>query len=247
MVVVSYIIGVLCILYCLVIGLFIAHGTNFFLMWGVVGIVFIAFGALWKGGVLFRLPMWIKVLSTGAVGVGIILFLVIEGLIVNSFFMKETKQLDYLVVLGAQLKESGPSRVLQLRLDKAYDYLIEHPDTKVIVSGGQGANEPDTEAEGMYQYLVKKGISPERIIKEDKSRNTSENINFSSEFFEKESQRIGIVTNNFHVFRAVGLAKYAGYQDVCGIPAPSEWYMLPNNMFREFFGVVKDFFVGNLR
>ena len=51
-------------------------------------------------------------------------------------------------------EENGPSRALQLRLDTAYDYLVENPDTIVIVSGGKGSNEPVSEAQGMYEYLA---------------------------------------------------------------------------------------------
>ncbi len=57
------------------------------------------------------------------------------------------------------MKAHGPSRVLQMRLDKAYDYLTENPDTIVIVSGGQGPDEHVSEAQGMYDYLVEKGIA----------------------------------------------------------------------------------------
>ena len=241
-----YILGGICVLYCLVIGLFVGHGTNFFLIWGVMGVLLIAFGLLWKKGVFMVLPVWIKVTFTVLVAIGAAVFVIIEGCILSGFQADEDEELDYLIVLGAQLKQSGPSRVLQMRLDRAYDYLIEHEDTLVIVSGGQGPDEPDTEAEGMYQYLLKKGIDPARIIKEDKSRNTVQNIEFSSQFLEKENHRVGIVSNNFHIFRAVNLAKHAGYEHVSGMAAPSELALLPNNMFREFFGVLKDFVMGNL-
>jgi len=241
-----YIIGIICIFYCLMIGLFVGHGTNFFLIWGFLGIGLIGFGFLWKKGLVAALPMWMKISLGIMVSVGVMIFVIVEGLVISGFKNTEDTELDYLIVLGAQLKENGPSRVLQMRLDKAYDYLMEHDNTLVIVSGGKGNDEPDTEAEGMYRYLVKKGIAPERIIKEDKSRDTSQNIAFSSVFIDVDKDRIGIVSNNFHIFRAVSLAKKAGYKNVIGMPAPSELTLLPNNMFREFFGVMKDFLMGNL-
>lgn len=105
-----------------------------------------------------------------------------EGCIISGFSKNTDKELDYIVVLGAQLKTTGPSRVLQYRLDTAYEYLTAHPDTKVIVSGGQGSNEPASEAQGMCDYLVKRGIEPDRIILEDKSVNTEQNIRFSKDF-----------------------------------------------------------------
>lgn len=98
----------------------------------------------------------------------------------------------------------------------------------------------------MYEYLVEKGIAPERIIKENLSRDTSENIENSCAYLDKENSRVGIVTNNFHVFRAVQIAKKKGISNIYGIAAPSYLPMLPNNMLREFFGVTKDFMLGNM-
>ncbi len=241
-----YTIGAACILYCLTIGVFVGHGTNFFLIWGVLGVLLTGFGFLWKKGLPEMAPAWIKWIFTVLVASGLVIFVLVEGCILSGFTASEEEEVDYLIVLGAQLKQSGPSRVLQMRLDEAYDYLTEHENTIVIVSGGQGFDEPDTEAEGMYQYLVKRGIESGRIIKEEQSCNTVQNIEFSSVFLEKEKHKVGIVSNNFHIFRAVRLAKHAGYEHVSGIAAPSEPALLPNNMLREFFGVLKDFAVGNM-
>ena len=98
----------------------------------------------------------------------------------------------------------------------------------------------------MYDYLVEKGVAAERILREDQSRNTSQNIEFSSAFLDKENDSVGIVTNNFHIFRATHIAKKSGYLQVCGIAAPSELSMQGNNMLREFLGVMKDFLAGNI-
>lgn len=246
MTVFCYIAGILCVMYCAMLGLFMGHGTNFFLIWGVLGVLFCVFGLVWKKGLLRLLPRGLKITLFLLFSVGALAFLIVEGCIFSGFSAKTEEELDYIIVLGAQLKESGPSRVLQKRLDKAYEYLTEHKNTRVIVSGGQGPDEPDTEAEGMYRYLVKKGITPERIIKEDQSRNTVQNIEFSAGFLDKKTDKVGIVSNNFHIFRAVGLARHAGYEQVCGIAAPSELPHLPNNLLREFFGVMKDLLRGNL-
>ncbi len=99
-----------------------------------------------------------------------------------------------------------------------------------------------------YLHLIENRfhIAPQRIIKEEASRNTYENILFSGQLFDMEEAEVGIVTSNFHVFRALCLARAAGYQNVCGIAARSHFGVLPNNMLREFFGVLKDFAVGNL-
>lgn len=239
------ILGVGCILYCLSILLFTAHGTNFFLIWGITGVLFLLWA--WQGSRLLHvMPAWLKKTLCVLGILGIVVFIMIEGMVLSNFWKRGKAGLDYIIVLGAQLKESGPSYVLQQRLDTAYDYLIQNENTIVIVSGGQGSDEPNTEAQGMYDYLVERGIAPQRIIKEEASRNTYENILFSGQLFDREKAEIGIVTSNFHVFRALRLARAAGYQNVCGIAARSHAGVLPNNMLREFFGILKDFVVGNL-
>ena len=98
----------------------------------------------------------------------------------------------------------------------------------------------------MYDYLVERGIAPERILKEDKSTDTSENIAFSAALIGGTDKDVGIVTNNFHVFRGVMLARHAGFEDACGISARSNIYFQPNNLVREFFGIMKDLVCGNL-
>lgn len=215
------------------------------MVWGLIGVLLI----LWvKYHTLFLkyLPKWIKRAFLSLAVIAALAFIVVEGMIIGGFFQKGQDNLDYIIVLGAQLKENGPSYTLQMRLDAAYEYLIKNAETKVIVSGGQGSNEPDTEAQGMYDYLVGRGISPNRILMEDNSTNTNENIKYSRELMDVERDSIGIVTSDFHVFRSLKLAKAAGYQNVCGIAAESHLFFLPNNMLREFLGIVKDFLVGNL-
>lgn len=117
-------------------------------------------------------------------------------------------------------EKDGPSPVLKYRLDKAVEYLNENPDTVCIVSGGQGSNEPWSEAEGMARYLQEKGIDTARILTEDQSQTTGQNITNSKKLM-KEGASVGIVTNNFHVFRALQIAKKYGLSDVCGIAADS--------------------------
>ena len=238
------IVGILCALYCLALAITGGTGTWFFLIWGILGVAFTLWG-IFRGRIWHAMPHWLHITAGTLFLLMLAVFLFTEGCIISGFSKNTEKELDYIVVLGAQLKTTGPSRVLQYRLDTAYEYLTAHPDTKVIVSGGQGSNEPASEAQGMYDYLVKRGIEPGRIVLEDKSVNTEQNIRFSKEFLQADADKVGIVSNNFHVFRAVKLAKAAGYRNVVGIAAPATAFYLPNNMLREFFGVVKDFLMGH--
>ena len=238
------IVGILCVLYCLALAITGGTGTWFFLIWGIMGVAFTLWG-IFRGRIWHVMPHWLNITAGTLFLLMLAVFLFTEGCIISGFSKNTDKELDYIVVLGAQLKTTGPSRVLQYRLDTAYEYLTAHPDTKVIVSGGQGSNEPASEAQGMYDYLVKRGIEPDRIVLEDKSVNTEQNIRFSKEFLQADADKVGIVSNNFHVFRAVKLAKATGYRNVVGIAAPATAFYLPNNMLREFFGVVKDFLMGH--
>lgn len=242
-----WITGILCCFYFICIAFFVGHGTNFYFIWLFMGLFLFLIAFLMKKGIWTgHLPIWFQRLFVILASIGMILFIIVEGLIISGFGVKGEPGLDYLVVLGAQMKESGPSKALQYRLDAAYDYLLQSPDTVVIVSGGQGDDEHISEAQGMYEYLVQKGISSERILKEDRSRNTVQNLTFSADFLKKEKDRVGIVSNNFHMFRAVKIAKKAGYKKAYGIAAKGEPFLQLNNMMREFFGVMKDFAFGNL-
>lgn len=116
---------------------------------------------------------------------------------------------------------------------------------KIIVSGGQGNGEDISEAQAMYDYLVQNGIPADIIIKEDKSTNTEENFRFSEKFIEDKSAKIGIVTNNFHIYRAKKLAHAKGLDNITGIPASSDNVLFINYMVRESIGIVKDYLCGN--
>lgn len=237
--------AVLCFLYCFIVFR-IRSGSRFYLIWGLGGLFFIGLALMVKFDLWSQFPLLLRRIICGVLFIGILAFVVAEGCIFAHYRDQGRPDLDYIIVLGAQMKPAGPSVVLKFRLDAAYDYLIANEDTICVVSGGQGANEPCTEAQGMYDYLVERGISPERILMEDKSTDTSENIAFSAEVIGGTDKDIGIVTNNFHVFRGMMLARHAGFENACGISARSNIYFQPNNLVREFFGIMKDLVCGNL-
>ncbi len=239
--------SLLSFLYCLTIGLFMGYGTLFFLVWAAIA-VFCGMICLlltrsdWLG----KIPKWLKWISVVAFMIGLTMFVVVEGMILSGFWARPKAGADYCIVLGAQWKESGPSYTLKLRLDAALEYLRENPDTMVIVSGGQGANEPVSEAEGMKGYLMNAGMEEHRILVEDTSVNTYENLLNSSSLLDRENDRVVVVTNNFHIFRACGIASRQGYRHLEGLAADSHPGMLANNLLREFMGVIKDTLVGNM-
>lgn len=241
------VLGTLCLLYCISIALFMGFGTTFFLIWGALalgcfGLAFLLAHPQW----VKRIPKVVKMIAVGLFCLGMVAFLALEGLILSQFNAKAEAGADYMIVLGAQWKSNGPSDVLRRRLDKAIEYLQDNPETVVIVTGAQGGNEPITEAQGMKQYLTQHGISEERIIAEEKATNTKENLLYSSEYLNKEENSVVLVTNNFHVFRALAIAESQGYENIEGLAASSYPGMIPNNLLREALGLVKEVLVGNV-
>lgn len=151
-----------------------------------------------------------------------------------------------MIILGCQLHDWGPSVMLQDRLDKALEYLSDHPDMTVIVSGGQGDNEPDSEAQGMADYLAGCGFSREKIILESQSHNTWQNLTYSAQLLEEAGfdikEGVIIVSNGFHLTRARMLAGRLGYEDISTLAAPSSH--LPSRLkmyIREPIALVKSF------
>ena len=128
-------------------------GTLFYLIWFLISAFFIIIDLLIYFKVFERYRVFKKIFIW-VCSIGICIFLVILSLIISKMNVKPVKNLDYIIVLGAQVKESGPSVILRYRLDRAVSYLKENDNTLVIVSGGQGANEKATEASVMKEYLV---------------------------------------------------------------------------------------------
>lgn len=222
----------------------VGSGTFSFLIWIFSTIVFGLLFYLSGNGRWMRIPSGIRCAGYLIIGLTAIVFTICLIAMASHFKDKGEENLDYIIVLGAQMKGGSPSTIYRFRLDAAYEYLMKNPDTICIVSGGKGKNETVSEGDGGKEYLVSKGIDTERIIAETEAEDTVENIHFSKEIMDRASEadtlRIGIVTNNFHVFRGLHLAKKYMGNEVFGIAAYTVPWYLPNNMIRECFGIARD-------
>ena len=223
-------------------------GMDFAVIWLIAGGMLIL---VWYA--LSRQPVWISVLPRAVkAGIGILFllgflfFAALEILILHGMGTGWQNDLDYIIVLGAQVRGDRPSRALRMRIDTAADYLREHPSVQAVLSGGQGPGENMTEAECMRNALVEMGISEDRLILEDRSTSTWENLTFSAGLVPLKKAGVGLVTQNFHVYRSVQLARRQHYERVSGIAAPSEPVNFPHFMVREAFALVKEKLVGNL-
>ena len=148
---------------------------------------------------------------------------------------------EYLVVLGAKVRDNGPSVSLWDRIYAARDYLQAHPETIAIVSGGKGEDEPITEAQSMYDELVKLGIGEDRIWMEDRATSTDENMRFSLELIQEKTgeapEKLGILSSEYHLYRASLMAEKLGIGFI-GVPAKtSRLSQLINHAMREVAGV----------
>lgn len=240
--------GILCLAYFGIISLYAGMGTAFAWFWVCAGIGFLLLAIVlrYMTNHDIRLPGFLRFLMLVGVTIGVGLFLFLEGTIIFYSSRKADADADYLIVLGAQVRGTTVTKSLKKRLDTAADYLAGNPGTKVIVSGGRGSGEDISEAEAMYRYLKQKGIADARILKEDQSTNTEENIRFSKKLMEDENASVAIVTNGFHIFRSVSIAKKQGLSQAQGLAAPSDRILTLNYYVREVAGVLKDFIFGNI-
>lgn len=182
-----------------------------------------------------------KIVVTVILVIGIVVFTIIEIPIIKSARTNAPDDCEYIVVLGAGLHGDVPSLSLRNRLDAALTWLEAHPDCKAVVAGGQGPGENMPEAEAMGIWLEAKGIDPERIILEDKSTSTWENLENAFALIREDGGEpdgnVAIVTSEYHLCRAKLMA--ADFDvEAYGIAGHTSWPTLMLNYFiREAFGV----------
>ena len=244
-----FILAVLCLVYYVSVILFSGPGTSFAWFWIAAGIVFFIFFLYWRicrkdPG---RLPVWGKGLILSLLAAGFLVFALLLFQVLGSIHRTAPDDLPYVIVLGAKVKGDRPSRALRKRLETALSYAEQNPSSILILSGGQGPDEKVSEAQCMKEWLLQNGFPAERMILEDASTDTRENLIFSDEKSGCKTGPVGIVTNDFHVYRALRLAEGLGYTKACGIAAPTEPVIVePHYLVREVFALVKEILTGNI-
>lgn len=232
--------GVICIFYYVLCGVAVRFDQSMLWVWPVVGAGLILRYALVRCGV--ELPKWPKMVLRTACCLMLAVFFAVQCLVLTGMFEKCPAGVDYIILLGAK---TG-SVTIERRIDTAADYLKENPETLVVCTGGQGADEEMPEGEYMKLGLIERGVSEDRIITENRSTSTYENLLYSRELIEDENASVAVVSNNYHIFRAKALARSRFKGDVYGIAMASNPLTLPHYMAREFFTVVVDALRGNL-
>lgn len=179
---------------------------------------------------------------------GFAYFIAVEAFIIGSASGDSEADYDYIIVLGAAVHGDTPSLSLVERMDAARVYMLEHPDTVAIVSGGQGDGENISEAEAMYKWLTANGIDGSRLILEDKAESTYENLKYSFDIIRSRGHEpdasTAVVTSEYHVCRAKLLAESLG-AEVGGVAAETTHFPIKLNYFiREAFGVTYQWIFG---
>ena len=112
---------------------------------------------------------------------------------------------EVMVIFGCKVERDGPSVMLRDRLDAALEYLEDHPDITVVVTGGKGDDEHVSEARAMRDYLTANGVEEDDILMEDQSRNTWQNVNYTLALLEDEGYDVtgdvALVSSGFHLAR----------------------------------------------
>lgn len=174
---------------------------------------------------------------------GVIMFLAI---LLSGLMISEVRNVPdgegTVVILGCSVYGDHPSLMLQNRIEAAYEYLVEHPGVRCVLSGGRGEGENISEAECMYRYLVAKGIEEHRLFKEDQSTSTRENLKFSKQIIEENhlAPELIIVTNEFHEYRAGKVADKLGFAH-SAVSAQTAWWLFPTYYVRELYGILAEY------
>lgn len=187
---------------------------------------------------LFKL-IWQYISVLAALGMFLVVLFFLNTLLVN--LIKPNKRPDYLIILGSGLIKGKVPPLLAARINKGLAYLkkCNLTDVPIIFSGGQGSDEPTSEAQAMSEYAIKQGFDPKLVMIENQSTNTYENLKYSKQIIEEISDNYFCLffTNNFHVFRAGVYAQQLNF-DAIGIGSRTAPYYLPNALAREFIALV---------
>lgn len=169
----------------------------------------------WMAGHNKKAAKLVRLLLSTGIGL-VLLAAVVTGLSVGRAADSTPEPgCDYVIVLGAGVNGTTPSAILQERLEAALSYWRENSRTVFIVSGGQGDGEEITEAQCMFDYLTARGIPEEQVWMEPEAATTAENLEYSVAMIRshtEESVRVGLVSSEFHLFRASLMAEELGLE-----------------------------------
>lgn len=215
------------------------EGTSFKNLLSLVTGFFLLFNNIFSAKLLSLLPdysIWYYGYILLTIYINYLLFLSSVYTVsswINFINLKQTN-LNYIIILGAGLIGDKVTPLLANRITKGIEVYNRNSNSKIIMSGGQGDDELMPESEAMKNYAIKQGVASEDIIIENQSTSTEENLIFSNKLIPEHSN-IAIVTNYYHLYRALAIAKDKNIQCI-GYGAKTKLYFSLNAFIREFIG-----------
>jgi uncharacterized SAM-binding protein YcdF (DUF218 family) len=185
-----------------------------------------------------KFPKTVKIVFIVFLACAVISFIAVISQILSGMQNSSKPGADYVIVLGCQVSGEYASLPLLQRGYTAIRYVKNNPQTIAVLTGGQGPGERITEAESLRRLFRENNMPNESFLLEEKSKNTRENLVFSDELYGLKDKNIVIVTSDYHMFRALAVAKKLGYSNVSGLPARSQRIMLPAYLTREYVTVM---------
>ncbi|MEE1313119.1 MAG: YdcF family protein [Lachnospiraceae bacterium] len=238
-----FFLSVFCIIYYGIIIGYSGLQTSFSHFWPVAAMMSAFFAVFLQSSFYLNLPgivsFILKLLTAGVILFFLILFLRILTCRSNSCV-----ETDYLIVLGANVRDEAPSRALKERIDMAYEYLKTHEKTTAILTGYQNPQASISQGKCMQNELRKMGIPAYRLLVESDARTTLENFQFSKDYMTRLEPTTAVVTSDFHLYRAKKIAAACGYKNIKGIGAKTPTPLLLHCYIRELFAVTKYLFRG---
>lgn len=184
-----------------------------------------------------KITAWVLIIAF------LVSFAVIEVKIISAAHTTD-ESCDYILVLGCSVNGTELTRAARARADAAIEYLNKNPECTAILCGGQGKGDEISEAEAYYNYMVKNGIDSNRLIKEERSKDTRQNINFAKEYLpDVKGLSVAVVTNDFHLYRSTVIMEKAGFTDIHCVngPTPNVPFLHLSLYLREYFSVMLEY------
>lgn len=264
--------ALLCMAYYGIIVLHMGFGTSGAALWLILAVIFLLLSA----GLDYyekhkkTVALWIPVSVTTLMASGLVVFFIVEVMIFAGSVDTNTEGMDYLIVMGTQVKNGGVDVMLEKRLDRTLEYSRENPDTILVLSGGRRGKEGLSQAQAMASYLFERGVPREKMLlemtsgsvvegiisskviidndrKAKKLKNTHKIRNYPSVVVvEDKPVQTGLLTSNYNVFRCREISRKWGLGEIYTISSKSDKVLIPHLYVRECAAILKDKLMGNM-
>jgi len=234
--------GIVSVIYGFSVISVIGTGNWFNFAFIYIGIGFFVLAFIWR---VLKKKNGLKILVSILLIIAFGILGVFEIKIISFGKQTPAQNADYVIVLGARVKGTSPMKEFGERINVAYDYAIDNPKAELVLTGGQGKDELIAESLAAKNTLLSKGIKESRMLYEDKSTSTRENLIYALEVIEADGGSIDsdivIVSSRFHLYRTSILAKELGFSSTTYLGGNGLFVLLPHYYLREFAAYISEF------